>query len=166
MSTTQTSERGSGAAFEAPPFDRVRQRTPDRVNRRIDARTAGDLECYLAAGPQAIARRLDELDHEWDIDRAVMATFAVIGGVNALLSLRRWLAGERPGRAAAFLAIQIPFMFHHARAGWCPPVSVLRRLGFRTRQEIEEERRALVALLAQPVTSEEVTESIVIIAGD
>jgi hypothetical protein len=30
--------------------------------------------------------------------------------------------------------------------GWCPPVPILRRLGFRTSYEIEEERQALKAL--------------------
>jgi hypothetical protein len=38
------------------------------------------------------------------------------------------------------------FLFQHAVQGWCPPVPVLRRLGFRTAYEIEEERRALKAL--------------------
>jgi hypothetical protein len=31
--------------------------------------------------------------------------------------------------------------------GWCPPVSLFRRLGFRTQREIDEERFALKALL-------------------
>jgi hypothetical protein len=166
MSTTQTTEQPSGAASRAPYFDRVRARTPDRVNRRIDARTAADLECFLTAEPDAIARRIEQLDREWDIDRAVMAVIGMAGGINAGLSLRRWLAGEKPGRSAAFLAVQLGFLLLHARTGWAPPVAVLRRLGFRTRQEIEEERRALVALLGEPRMSEELTESVIVIAGE
>jgi hypothetical protein len=38
------------------------------------------------------------------------------------------------------------FLFQHAIQGWCPPVPVLRKLGFRTSYEIEQERRALMAL--------------------
>jgi hypothetical protein len=38
------------------------------------------------------------------------------------------------------------FLFQHAIQGWCPPVPVLRRLGFRTANEIEQERTALKAL--------------------
>jgi hypothetical protein len=34
----------------------------------------------------------------------------------------------------------------HAVQGWCPPVPVLRRLGFRTASEIDHERYALKAL--------------------
>jgi hypothetical protein len=37
----------------------------------------------------------------------------------------------------------------HALQGWCPPVPVLRRLGYRTQPEIEEERCALRALLEE-----------------
>jgi len=162
MSTTQTIESGSGAAFEAPYFDRVRERTSPRVNRRIDLSTARSVERFLDADPAAIARHIDDLDREWDIDRAVMAVFAGAGGVAWLLSLRRWMAGQRPGRAAAALAVQLGFLFYHSRAGWCPPVAVLRRLGFRTRMEIEEEKRALMALRARPG----LTESVLVIASD
>lgn len=163
MFSTQTTERGSGAAFEAPYFDRVRERTSPRVNRRIDLTTAARLERFLDADPATIARHLDQLDREWDIDRAVMAVFAGTGAVAGLLSLRRWLAGRRPGRSAAVLALQLGFLFHHARAGWCPPVAVLRRLGFRTRMEIEEEKRALLAVVERPA---EVTESVLVIATE
>lgn len=31
----------------------------------------------------------------------------------------------------------------HALQGWCPPLPILRRLGFRTTQESEQERAAL-----------------------
>jgi hypothetical protein len=38
------------------------------------------------------------------------------------------------------------FLFQHALQGWCPPVPVLRRLGFRTMREIDTERYALKAI--------------------
>jgi hypothetical protein len=38
------------------------------------------------------------------------------------------------------------FLFQHAIQGWCPPVPILRRMGFRTASEIEQERQALKAL--------------------
>ena len=36
------------------------------------------------------------------------------------------------------------FLLQHAVQGWCPPVPVLRRLGFRTPNEIDAERFALM----------------------
>jgi hypothetical protein len=35
------------------------------------------------------------------------------------------------------------FLLQHAIQGWCPPVPIFRRLGFRTAGEIDEERYAL-----------------------
>ena len=45
------------------------------------------------------------------------------------------------------------FLFQHAVQGWCPPVPILRRMGFRTADEINRERYALKALRGdfQPV---------------
>ncbi len=39
--------------------------------------------------------------------------------------------------------IVLPFLAQHALQGWCPPVSLFRRLGVRTRREIDGERFAL-----------------------
>jgi hypothetical protein len=38
------------------------------------------------------------------------------------------------------------FLLQHAVQGWCPPVPVFRRLGFRTQTEIDYERYALKVL--------------------
>jgi hypothetical protein len=46
----------------------------------------------------------------------------------------------------ALPALVTAFLFQHALQGWCPPVPILRRMGFRTSYEIEEERQALKAV--------------------
>jgi hypothetical protein len=38
------------------------------------------------------------------------------------------------------------FLLQHAVQGWCPPLALLRRLGVRTRREIDAEKYALKAL--------------------
>jgi hypothetical protein len=43
-------------------------------------------------------------------------------------------------------SIVLPFLFQHAMQGWCPPVPLFRRLGVRTREEIDREKYALKAL--------------------
>jgi len=50
---------------------------------------------------------------------------------------RRWLV---------LPALVSGFLLQHALQGWCPPVPVLRRLGFRTMAEIDRERYALKTL--------------------
>lgn len=108
-------------------------------NRRILRAMQADV-AYFAEHRDQIAGRLRELDREWDIERAIEANAAVIGFTGIALAAahnRRWLA---------LPALVTSFLFQHAIQGWCPPVPILRRLGFRTSYEIEDERRALMAL--------------------
>jgi hypothetical protein len=87
-----------------------------------------------------IERRLGELDEEWDIERVLeanAASVALAGTVLAATVHKRWLM---------LPALVGGFLLQHATHGWCPPVPVLRRLGYRTAREIETERIALKAL--------------------
>lgn len=119
---------------------RVPQHTAEHVNQRIREQTEANIARYAAAGPEAIDQRLKELDREWDMERTLEAnasTLALIGVVLAATVSPWWLL--LPGVVAAFL-------LQHAIQGWCPPVPVFRRLGFRTQTEIDYERYALKAL--------------------
>ena len=117
---------------------RVPRHTAQDVNERLNEE-ASDRIAYFAEHRDEIDHRLSELDHEWDIERAIQANAATLALAGTLLGTtdRRWLA--LPGLVTAFL-------LQHALQGWCPPVPVLRRLGFRTQHEIETERHALKAL--------------------
>lgn len=120
---------------------RVQQHTCPYVNNRI-RKQIHDRVSALETNPshEAIAQRLDEIDREWDIERALQTNFAIFSMVGLTLATtvsRRWFA----------LALGVPaFMVQHALQGWCPPLPVMRRLGFRTAREINEERFALKAL--------------------
>jgi hypothetical protein len=41
----------------------------------------------------------------------------------------------------------LPFLLLHGVKGWCPPLPVLRRLGIRTRDEIDREKYSLLRVL-------------------
>jgi hypothetical protein len=103
----------------APTADRVPAHTDEEVNRRI-GRAMAERVRHFAAHPAGIDRRLRELDAEWDIERLLEANASTL----------------------AFLGI----VLQHAVRGWCPPVPVLRRRGYRTAREIEIERVALKTL--------------------
>lgn len=140
----------------ATKLDRVREHTAAPVNRRIDRQTQAAIEEAIAGGREAIVRRLVELDHEWDVDRALMANFAVVGGTTFGVGLKRFAdspVGRRRTGWLTFFASQLGFLMMHAAIGWCPPAPVFRRLGFRTRVEIENERMILERALgaAQPI---------------
>jgi hypothetical protein len=57
------------------------------------------------------------------------------------------MTGVRDKRWMVLPVMVLSFLFLHAVQGWCPPVPVLRRLGVRTREEIDRERHALKVLV-------------------
>lgn len=120
--------------------ERVPDNTSSEVNARIRRQTEERVAWTARRGPIAIERRLDELDHEWDIERVLEANASTLMLVGVALGAkvdRKFLA--IPAAVAAFLLM-------HAVQGWCPPLPVLRRLGVRTQAEIEAERYALKAM--------------------
>lgn len=123
----------------AATADRVQNHTADAVNRIIHEEMLERL-VYFALHPAKIGERLAELDREWDVERALEANAAglVLGGLTlGIVSDRRWFA---------LPVIVAGSLLQHAIQGWCPPLPILRRLGFRTAHEIDQERYALKAL--------------------
>ena len=119
---------------------RVSSNTDDQVNEQIRRQTEANIARYAHAGPEAIDRRLEDLDREWDIERCVetMApTFTLLGMGLGLTVSRKWFVLP--------FVVQT-FFLQHALQGWCPPIPFLRRMGVRTVSEIDEERHALKAL--------------------
>jgi hypothetical protein len=119
---------------------RVPSQTQDEINERIRTDTARSVR-YFEGRMDEIPARLRALDEEWDIERAIEANASALALFGVLMAAvrgsNRWL----------MLPIAVTgFLLQHAIQGWCPPVPVLRRLGFRTSYEIEEERQALKAL--------------------
>jgi hypothetical protein len=119
--------------------DRVRAHTAGEVLKAIDGNTDTSLERYVHATPSEIERRLEELDREWDTDRAIELEAAITGLVGIALSR------FRPALLAVPAVVGSAVLLH-AVSGWYPLLPVMRRLGLRTSREIERERYALKAL--------------------
>lgn len=120
--------------------ERVPYSTARNVNEAIRRKTVNNIIRYAALGPEAIERRLVQLDREWDIERTLEANFGAVVAITALLGFMHasgWFIVS--GAAGAFLLV-------HALMGWCPPLPIYRRLGVRTTAEIATERYALKAL--------------------
>jgi len=120
--------------------ERVPEHTAAHVTEQIRRNTEARVARYAGAGRQAIDRRLAELDREWDIERTLeanAATFSLIGLTLGATVDRKWFI---------FPAVIAGFLLQHAIQGWCPPLPVFRRLGFRTASEIDYERYALKSL--------------------
>lgn len=118
---------------------RVADHTPARINAAIRAQTERSIR-HHAEHSEDIDHRLSELDAEWDVERTLEANAASI----SLVGLG--LAAAVDKRFLVLPMAVAGFLLQHAVQGWCPPVPLFRRLGFRTEAEINEERMALKAL--------------------
>jgi len=127
--------------------DRIRQHTAPKVNQRLDRTALGNVFYYSGLSPEHLRLRLDELDREWDLDRVNQASFGLVGGITFLLGK------TKDPRWHYVFGAQLGFLVMHAFLGWCPPVSLFRRLGVRTRLEIDAEKRLLEHLLDQKLQS-------------
>lgn len=122
--------------------ERVRANTDSKINWRIDQRIEQNVRHYWGKPPEEIDRRIWELEREWDIERVLetmAASFSLTGIALSITADRRWIL--LPGIVLSFLLL-------HGLQGWCPPVPILRRLGVRTREEIDRELYGLRALIA------------------
>jgi len=120
--------------------DRVRENSPEHVNAMIDRGIEERVRQAAVENEFEVLHRIQELDREWDIERALELNAGSIGLSGLVLGAlhdRRWLIV--PG-------VVLPFLIQHAVQGWCPPMALLRRMGFRSRKEIDRERYALRAL--------------------
>lgn len=119
---------------------RVEEHTDESLNERIRRQTEANLSYFAQQGRDDIDRRLQELDHEWDMERTLeanAASLALIGlGLGAFVDRRFFLLPT----------LVTGFLLQHAVQGWCPPVPLFRRLGVRTASEIDAERYALKAI--------------------
>jgi hypothetical protein len=121
--------------------DRVRRSTAVHLNEKIDQVTDSNIRSYANSSHDAIQHRIQDLDEEWDVERVLevnASTLAFTGLVLGITVNKKWLA---------LPAVVLPFLFQHGVQGWCPPLPILRRLGIRTRGEIDREKHELMALL-------------------
>ncbi|MDD5578010.1 MAG: hypothetical protein PHY16_01860 [Methylobacter sp.] len=122
-------------------LDRVRSSTAAHVNEEIDHQTDINIQRYKVKNKAEILERIKMLDKEWDVERVLevnASTLALTGLALGLTVNRKWFL---------LPSIVLPFLLQHGLQGWCPPLPILRRLGIRTRGEIDREKYALKARL-------------------
>ena len=124
----------------ASTVGRVPLNTPECLNERIRERTKANVAMYASRGSSAIAERLAELEQEWDVER-MLETNASVG---CLVGLTLGATVDR--KWFIIPAVIAGFLLQHAVQGSCPPMPILRQMGFRTATEIDYERYALKAI--------------------
>ena len=128
------------ATIHAAKGDAVRAATKQTVQEKIDKNIREQIIHFASQPKEVIARRIYQLENEWDIERVLEANAAGIG----LGSLLWGLTVNK--KCLAITGTVLGFLLLHSIQGWCPPVPLLRRLGVRTRREIDRELFALKVL--------------------
>jgi hypothetical protein len=134
--------------------DRIRQSTDLKVQERIDREFIQRVGRYAESPRHLLTAYLAELEREWSIERVLAlqsASTALAGVVLGTLGPRRWL----------LLAVATSgFLLQHAVQGWCPPLELHRRLGFRTQREIDLEIHMLKLLRGDYAGAAEVASGV------
>lgn len=118
--------------------DRVRAHTSDEVQARLDLDARHRIEQLTDSNPEELTAHLKKLDREWDVERALevnASTLILLSSTIAAVKTRSWWLLPP--------AVVATFLLQHGLQGWCPPLPVLRRLGFRAQREIDSERTAV-----------------------
>lgn len=126
--------------------NRVPSHTKPLINEQIKDETRRRIEQLKNAPKEQIRARIKELENEWDIERAIEMNASTL--ILISMALGRFVNK----RFYVLPAVIGGFLLQHGIQGWCPPVPILRKLGFRTSYEIDEERFALKALLKDGVS--------------
>ncbi len=116
---------------------RVRRSTSAACNARIDAALVAHIEAYQRAPRHVLTERIAELEREWSIERWLETNASTLALTGVLLAA----TGRR--KALVLSGTVLGFLLMHGVSGWCPPLPVMRRLGVRTREEIDMEKFAL-----------------------
>jgi|SRR3954470_16984742 hypothetical protein len=121
-------------------LERVRRHTPPETLAKIEQQLERNVSFHGTRTKTDRAKRIAELEEEWSVERYLDTNASALGLGGALLGLtvnRTWFLLSAGVGA---------FLLQHAISGWCPPVSLFRRFGVRTRSEIDREKFALKAL--------------------
>jgi hypothetical protein len=120
--------------------DRVRRQTSPESLEKLERQLERNVRFHGARSEAEITNRIAELENEWSVERYLDTNASILALTGALLGLtasRKWLL---------LSAAVGGFLLQHAVSGWCPPIPLLRRLGIRTRSELDREKFALKAL--------------------
>lgn len=120
--------------------NRVATYTNPDVNEMIRRNTLENLTYMENADEAELSRRIRKLNSEWDTERLVEAKAA-------LCVMSCSMLGMSKKKFWPFLTlIAGTFLLQHALLGWCPSAPLMRKMGIRTAEEINQEKMVLKLL--------------------
>lgn len=120
-----------------PTTKRVAFHTCNKVNEDIRNRTLSCINTYKSSGEAVLSDKIQKLNREWDTERVLEAHAASVVLFSSIM-------GYKKKKCCWFLLTGAvgAFLLQHALQGWCPPLSIIRKLGVRTAEEINQEKTA------------------------
>lgn len=120
-----------------PTAKRVCLRTDPKINGDIRNQAIKNINLYKGCNEPDISERISKLGQEWDTERIMEVNAAALTIISSYL-------GIRTSRLWFLLTGAVAvFMLQHAFWGWCPFMPLIRKLGVRTIDEINNEKTAL-----------------------
>lgn len=109
--------------------------TCNKVNQDIRNKTLSCINTYKDSGEAILSDKIEKLNREWDTERVLETKAASV----VLLSS---IVGYKKKKCCWFLLTGAAgfFLLQHALQGWCPPLPVIRKVGVRTAEEINQEK--------------------------
>ncbi len=117
-----------------PTTKRICISTNQNVNYKIRNHTIRNINVYKNSSDKILSDNIEKLNSEWDIERIIELRAASLVIASTILGLKKnknWFF--LTGAAGAFL-------LQHSLQGWCPSLPILRRMGVRTAEEINNEK--------------------------
>jgi hypothetical protein len=136
-----------------PTTKRVALHTNRKINKQIEQKTLAYLTKYLNASYEELTGRLEELSREWDTERVLETNDGMLIFISSIL-------GITTRKPPWFIITGVTgfFLAQHALQGWCLLTPIIRKLGIRTAEEINQEKIAIKYLrgdFAETTNSEE-----------
>ena len=123
-----------------PTTKRVAIYTNPDVNEMIRNNTVENLMAYEDADVEQISSRIHSLNAEWDMERYTEAKAAA-----AIMGISLFGLSKHKCWSCISLITGV-FLLQHALLGWCPSAPIMRKMGIRTAEEINQEKMVLKAM--------------------
>lgn len=111
--------------------------TENQIKQRDQSTGSGNKSQQSNGSTRMSGKTVEELEHEWDIEKIVELSAAVVTIASVLLSGNKSKQVNKLGDTVASL------LGVDSLKNWRPPTPFLKGMGFRHREEIEREIKAL-----------------------
>jgi hypothetical protein len=121
-----------------PTTQKAALNTCDLVNGEIRTGTVCCIDKYKDSSEAVLSDKICRLDYEWDTERVLEAKTAICVLLSSIIG-----CGKKRSCMFFMTGALGFFLLQHALLGWCPSLPIIRKMGVRTAEEINNEKTVL-----------------------